>query len=40
MKLFGMRLPAMSSLIIWAALWEIIGQLKLTFFVPRSRRSS
>ena len=24
----------MSSLLIWAALWEIVGQLKLTFFVP------
>lgn len=34
MTLFGFRLPAMSSLLIWAALWEIIGQLKLTFFVP------
>lgn len=34
MTLFGIRLPAMSSLLIWAALWEIIGQLKLTFFVP------
>ncbi len=34
MTLFGIKLPAMSSLLIWAALWEIIGQLKLTFFVP------
>jgi NitT/TauT family transport system permease protein len=34
MMLFGTRLPAMSSLILWAALWEIVGQLKLTFFVP------
>lgn len=34
MTLFGIRLPAMSSLLIWAALWEIIGQLELTFFVP------
>jgi NitT/TauT family transport system permease protein len=34
MKLFGIQLPAMSSLIIWAALWEIIGQMKLTFFIP------
>lgn len=34
MTLFAIRLPAMSSLLIWAALWEIIGQLKLTFFVP------
>lgn len=34
MFLFGTRLPALSSLIIWAALWELVGQLKLTFFVP------
>lgn len=34
MTMFGVRLPAMSSLLIWAALWEIVGQLQLTFFVP------
>ena len=34
MKLFGYRLPAMSSLLIWGMLWEIVGQLELTFFVP------
>ena len=34
MILFGRKLPAMSSLLVWAALWEIIGQLDLTFFVP------
>ncbi|MEZ7812875.1 MAG: NitT/TauT family transport system permease protein [Paracoccaceae bacterium] len=34
MKIFGYKLPAMSSLILWALLWEIIGQLELTFFVP------
>jgi NitT/TauT family transport system permease protein len=34
MILFGKRLPAMSSLLIWALLWELVGQLKLTFFVP------
>ncbi len=34
MTLFGIRLPLMSSLIIWAVLWEIVGQLDLTFFVP------
>lgn len=34
MTAFGMRLPAMSSLLIWALLWEIIGQMHLTFFVP------
>ena len=34
MTLFGYRLPNMSSLILWGLLWEIIGQLDLTFFVP------
>ncbi|MFN4142369.1 ABC transporter permease [Aestuariivirga sp.] len=34
MTLFGIRLPDMSSLLIWALLWEVIGRLKLTFFVP------
>jgi NitT/TauT family transport system permease protein len=34
MFLFGTRLPALSSLIVWAALWELVGQLDLTFFVP------
>lgn len=34
MTLFGYRLPGMSSLILWGLLWEIIGQLGLTFFVP------
>ncbi len=34
MTAFGIRLPAMSSLLIWGLLWEIVGQLDLTFFVP------
>ncbi|WP_430472598.1 ABC transporter permease [Thalassospira lucentensis] len=34
MILFGYKLPAMSSLLVWAALWEVIGQLDITFFVP------
>jgi NitT/TauT family transport system permease protein len=34
MKLFGYQLPAMSSLILWGILWEIVGQLELTFFLP------
>jgi NitT/TauT family transport system permease protein len=34
MILLGRKLPAMSSLLIWAALWELIGRLDLTFFVP------
>lgn len=34
MKIFGYQLPSMSSLILWAILWEIVGQLELTFFLP------
>jgi len=34
MKLFGYQLPGMSSLILWGILWEIVGQLELTFFLP------
>lgn len=34
MTAFGYRLPGMSSLIVWGLLWEIIGRLGVTFFVP------
>lgn len=34
MKLFGYRLPAMSSLLIWGLLWEVIGRSGISFFVP------
>ena len=34
MKLIGYQLPAMSSLLLWGMLWEIVGQLEMTFFVP------
>ena len=34
MKLFGYQLPAMSSLLVWGVLWEIAGQMELTFFLP------
>jgi NitT/TauT family transport system permease protein len=34
MTVFGYRLPAMSSLILWGLLWEIVGRMGLTFFVP------
>jgi NitT/TauT family transport system permease protein len=34
MIVYGHRLPAMSSLLVWGLLWEIIGRMKLTFFVP------
>lgn len=34
MIVFGYRLPGMSSLLIWGLLWEFVGQIGLTFFVP------
>ena len=34
MKLFGYRLPAMSSLILWGLLWETFGRLEVTYFIP------
>lgn len=34
MTVFGYRLPGMSSLILWGLLWEIVGQLDITFFMP------
>src|SRR5210317_1570090 len=34
MKLFGYELPGMSSLILWGLLWELVGHLELTFFLP------
>jgi len=34
MKVFGVRLPGMSSLIIWGLLWELIGRIEFSFFVP------
>jgi len=34
MTIFGYRLPGMSSLLLWALLWELVGQAGLTFFIP------
>jgi len=34
MTLFGYRLPAMSSLILWGILWEVVGRSGVTFFIP------
>lgn len=34
MTLFGVKLPAMSSLLLWALLWEIVGRSDMSFFVP------
>ncbi|MBX2855591.1 MAG: ABC transporter permease subunit [Rhodobacteraceae bacterium] len=34
MRMFGYRLPGMSSLIVWGLLWELVGRLGVTFFLP------
>ena len=34
MKVLGFRLPGMSSLILWGLLWEAVGQLGISFFLP------
>lgn len=34
MKIFGYRIPPVFSLLIWIALWEIVGQLDLAFILP------
>ena len=34
MKVFGYQLPGLSSLILWGLVWELVGQLDVTFFIP------
>lgn len=34
MTVYGYRLPGMSSLLLWALLWEIVGRTGWTFFIP------
>lgn len=34
MKLFGHRVPMTFSLLVWFALWEIVGRLGLVFLIP------
>lgn len=34
MQILGFRIPMMFSLVIWAVLWEIVGQLDLTILLP------
>ena len=34
MTVSGIKLPNMSSLLLWGLLWEFIGQIELTFFLP------
>lgn len=34
MTMFGYRIPMMASLIVWALVWEIVGQLDVIFLIP------
>ncbi|AZO09290.1 MULTISPECIES: ABC transporter permease subunit [unclassified Mesorhizobium] len=34
MILFGYRAPMMASLLVWCAMWEIVGRLGLVFLLP------
>src|SRR3712207_2972637 len=34
MLINGYRIPMMASLLLWALLWEIVGQLQLTLLLP------
>ncbi len=34
MIILGYRVPMATSLIVWAALWEVVGQLHLSFLLP------
>ena len=34
MVLFGRRIPAMASLLVWAVIWEIFGQLRVSILFP------
>ena len=34
MKIFGIKLPMMASLVIWAVVWELIGRFELSILLP------
>ncbi len=34
MTVFGVRLPGMSSLILWGLVWEFVGRSGFSFFIP------
>ncbi len=34
MKIFGIKIPMMASLLVWAVVWEIVGQLELSILLP------
>ena len=34
MRIFGFKLPNMTSLILWGLVWEILGRMEVSFFLP------
>lgn len=34
MKLFGIKIPMMTALLVWALVWEIVGRMDVIFLVP------
>ena len=34
MKIYGIKIPMMASLIIWAIVWEIVGQTEMSMLLP------
>ena len=34
MKIFGIKIPMMYSLLIWIIAWEIMGQLEMALILP------
>ncbi|MDP9588915.1 UNVERIFIED_ORG: NitT/TauT family transport system permease protein [Shinella zoogloeoides] len=34
MKLFGIKIPMMAALLVWALVWEIVGRMDIIFLVP------
>ncbi|PWL18350.1 ABC transporter permease [Falsochrobactrum shanghaiense] len=34
MRLFGIKIPMMASLLFWACMWEIVGRMDVIFLIP------
>jgi NitT/TauT family transport system permease protein len=34
MKIFGIKIPMMTSLLFWALVWEIVGRMDIIFLIP------
>lgn len=34
MKLFGIKIPMMTSLLFWALVWEVVGRMDVIFLIP------